>query len=88
MEFDENSKVVDIKNHLKSLKLNYQGNKKQCLERLRQHHEQAEKENEQQLEEAPSNVELLQPDVEEPNVEQPGVKELNFEQPEGDYDGF
>ena len=40
MEFDEKSKVVEIKDKLKSLRLSYQGNKSECLKRLRDYYEQ------------------------------------------------
>ena len=34
MSFDKNSRVVDIKEKLKSLKLSYQGTRNECLKRL------------------------------------------------------
>ena len=37
MEFDNNSKVVDLKRKLRELSLSYQGSKAQCLERLKTH---------------------------------------------------
>ena len=42
MDFNETSKVVDIKMRLRELGLSYQGTKAQCLKRLREHMKQTE----------------------------------------------